>query len=69
MPGNERLTQELAEAVEGDVGGLVVRRFPDDETYVCIASSCVKRDVWLVCSLPYPDENRRPRCRALRSPR
>lgn len=56
MPGNERLTQQLAEAVEGEVGELVVRHFPDDETYVRVDSPCAHRDVWLVCSLPHPDD-------------
>jgi ribose-phosphate pyrophosphokinase len=60
LPGNERMTQQLAEAMGGEIGVLVVRRFPDGETYVRLESPCADRDVLLVCSLARPDDKLAP---------
>ncbi len=54
-PGNEQLAQDLAELTSGEVGELELRRFPDGETYVRIASDVKGRDVFLVCTLANPD--------------
>jgi ribose-phosphate pyrophosphokinase len=54
------MTQRLAEAVGGEIGVLVVRRFPDGETYVRVESPCADRDVLLVCSLAQPDDKLAP---------
>jgi ribose-phosphate pyrophosphokinase len=51
LPGNEA----LAAAIGGDVGRLVVRRFPDGESYVRVESAVAGRDVVLACTLDRPD--------------
>jgi len=56
LPGNDQLAQRLAEAVGSEMGVLVVRRFPDGETYLRVDSPCANRDVLLVCSLARPDD-------------
>jgi ribose-phosphate pyrophosphokinase len=56
MPGNEALTNNLADAVGGEIGVLDVRRFPDGETYLRVDSPCAGRDVAIVCTLVHPDD-------------
>jgi ribose-phosphate pyrophosphokinase len=70
MPNNERMTEALASALNArtrDTGALVaargdltLRRFPDGETYVRIASPVRDRDVALVCTLDHPDDRMLP---------
>lgn len=56
MPGNEALTVQLGQALSWEVGGLVVRRFPDGEANLRFLSSVDRRDIALVCTLDRPDE-------------
>lgn len=55
MPGNERLTTDLAKLVSGETGLMEMRRFPDGETYVRVTSDVNGRDVFVVCTLARPD--------------
>jgi ribose-phosphate pyrophosphokinase len=55
LPGNEEMTDDLAEALAGQVGILRVRRFPDQESYVRLLSQVRGCDVVLVCTLDDPD--------------
>ena len=55
MPGNEAMAKELAALSEGELGELEMRRFPDEETYVRIASDISGKPVELVCTLAHPD--------------
>lgn len=52
LPGNEA----LAASLEGDLGPLTVRRFPDGETYLRFDSPVRGRCVVLACTLDRPDE-------------
>ena len=55
LPGNEAMAAQLAEITNNALGALEVRRFPDQETYVRIASDVAGKSVELVCTLAHPD--------------
>lgn len=55
MPGNEAMAAELVALTDGELGSLEMRRFPDEETYVRIASDVKGQAVELVCTLARPD--------------
>jgi ribose-phosphate pyrophosphokinase len=55
MPGSEPLGDALRAALEGELGGLEHRQFPDGETYLRITSEVAGRDVVLLFSLDHPD--------------
>ena len=55
LPGNEAMAAELAELTNSELGALELRRFPDEETYVRIASDVAGKAVELVCTLARPD--------------
>jgi ribose-phosphate pyrophosphokinase len=56
MPGNEPLAADLANQLQGELGRLEARQFPDGETYLRFASSPTSRSVAVVCTLAHPDE-------------
>ncbi len=56
MPGNERLSRELAAQLELDQGAVTVRRFPDGESHVRIDSPVHGRRAIIVCTLDRPDD-------------
>ncbi|MFN8406329.1 MAG: ribose-phosphate pyrophosphokinase [Sphingobacteriaceae bacterium] len=56
LPGNEILTQSLAEKCGAVLGKLTIRSFPDKETYIRVESDVKEKQVILVCTLNYPDE-------------
>lgn len=55
-PGHDALAAALAATLDGEVGALTVRRFPDGETYVRLATAPAHRDVVLACGLEHPDD-------------
>lgn len=55
MPGNETMAQRLAERSGAELGVVEWRRFPDEESYVRIASDVSGRRVDIVCTLARPD--------------
>lgn len=55
MPGNAELADELAVLTGSEAGSVETRRFPDGESYVRIHGD-VAEEVFLVCTLPRPDE-------------
>lgn len=55
MPGNEAFTGLLEQAGGFEIGALQVRRFPDQECYVRVASDIAGRDAAIVCTLAHPD--------------
>lgn len=55
MPGNEKMAQSLAERCGAELGTLEWRRFPDEESYVRIASDVASKRVDIVCTLARPD--------------
>ena len=56
MPGNERLSRELAEHLDLDQGEVTVRRFPDGESHVRIDTPVQGRHAMIVCTLDRPDD-------------
>lgn len=55
LPGNGPLAQAIAAEAGADLGDLEIRRFPDGETYLRVASDVAGREVALVCTLAEPD--------------
>lgn len=55
MPGNEELTEELAQLTGCATGRIETRGFPDGESYVRIRGEAKDRDAYLVCTLADPD--------------
>lgn len=55
LPGQEALADALAQALAADRGELLVRSFPDGESYVRVLSPCSGRDVVLAASLSPPN--------------
>lgn len=53
--GHTALVDALTRACGMERGRLVVRRFPDDESYVRFETEVAGRDVLLVCNLARPD--------------
>lgn len=60
LPGNEVLTSLLAKHMHAAVGEVVMRQFPDGETYVRVLSDVTDAKVVLVCTLRQPDEKLLP---------
>lgn len=56
MPGNERLADELSTYLGLERGAATVRRFPDGESHVRIATSVEGRHAFIVCTLDRPDD-------------
>lgn len=52
---NDGLPDRVRAALGGERGALVLRRFPDDETYVRLESDPRGREVVVVCDLHHPD--------------
>jgi ribose-phosphate pyrophosphokinase len=60
LPGNEALARDLAESLAAELGECVVRRFPDGESHVRVASDVAGRPAVLACTLSRPDEQAMP---------
>lgn len=56
LPGNETLTDLLAQKLTIEKGQLTLREFPDGETYVRLQSPVKRKKVILVCTLDRPDD-------------
>ncbi|HPE31195.1 MAG TPA: ribose-phosphate pyrophosphokinase [Parvularculaceae bacterium] len=56
MPGNEAMARALAAELNIAVGSLLVRRFPDGESYVRLETPVGRRRIILVCTLDRPDQ-------------
>lgn len=55
LPGNEPMAQRVAERLDGEIGRLELRAFPDEETYLRILSGVTSRNVILLCTLDRPN--------------
>lgn len=55
LPGNEKLTEKLAKHLSAEIGEAVIRRFPDEETYIQIISDVKDKRALIVCTLNNPD--------------
>lgn len=60
LPGNENLTESLANKMDAEIGKCSQRKFPDGETYTRILSDVKGKCVVLVCTLHQPDEKLLP---------
>lgn len=60
LPGNEELTQSLAEKCNAEMGTAVFRHFPDGETFIKIESDVKDKQVMMVCTLIHPDDKLLP---------
>ncbi|SEK23906.1 ribose-phosphate pyrophosphokinase [Maribacter orientalis] len=60
LPGNEKLTAQLANKLHAEIGAANLRRFPDGESYIRILSDVKGKSVVLVCTLHEPDEKLLP---------
>ena len=56
LPGNERLRDDLAARITGDVVSVELRRFPDQETFVRVLEPVAGREVIIVAALDRPDD-------------
>ena len=55
LPGNESLATKLVQLLSLEIGEVVVRHFPDDETLIRIDTDVRGSDILLVCTLDHPD--------------
>ncbi len=55
LPGNDEMAARIARDLDGDVGELESRKFPDGETYLRFRTDPKGRSVVLVCTLDRPD--------------
>lgn len=60
IPGNEELSKSLAEKCHAETGKVIIREFPDEETYVKIDSDVKDKQVIIVCTLNHPDKKLLP---------
>lgn len=69
VPGNEALAQDLANALNGEQGDMVVRQFPDGETYVRGNSRCQGNDAVIAANLFQPNPTFLPLIYSIRAVR
>jgi ribose-phosphate pyrophosphokinase len=55
LPGNEQLAITIAGKLNSKIGEINIRQFPDDETYLRILTDVKGKEVFIVCTLNYPD--------------
>ncbi len=70
LPGNEKLTENLSRLTGYITGSLVIRHFPDNESYVRVVSDVSGKEAILICTLHKPDDKLLPLfflCRALKT--
>lgn len=56
LSGNEKLTQQLANKTKAEMGNVMVRKFPDGESYIRILSDVKDKSVIIVCTLHEPND-------------
>lgn len=60
LPGNEHIAASISEKFPLQNGEVIIRQFPDGETYVRILSDVTGRDVVVICTLHRPDDKLLP---------
>ena len=60
LPGNEMLAKTIADSIKAELGEVVIRQFPDGETYVQVLSDVKNKKTIMVCTLARPDEKLLP---------
>lgn len=56
LPGNDSLTDALSQKLQFEKGQVVLRHFPDGETYVRLGQSVTGREIIFACTLQAPDD-------------
>lgn len=56
LPGFEAMGNEIASSINAEIGELVVRKFPDGESYVRVKSDVENKDVVIVTTFYNPDD-------------
>jgi ribose-phosphate pyrophosphokinase len=56
LPGNEKTAKALAKNLGGESGRVVLRRFPDGESYVCVESNVAGKTAIVVATMREPDD-------------
>lgn len=56
MPGNDATAATLAKRLNGEVGKLELRSFPDGESYLRFGPDLSGRDITMVCTLDCPND-------------
>ena len=51
-----RLGEQLANRLNWPLLSMVIRKFPDDESYVRLLDDCENKHVWIVATLDHPDD-------------
>lgn len=56
LPGNEDLAEKLVVRLDAELGQVIIRRFPDGESYVRVDSEVRARSVLVVSTMHRPDD-------------
>ena len=56
FPENEELGKRIITGVNGEEGQFILRKFPDNETYVRVTSPVEDREIIVVCTLHPPND-------------
>ena len=57
MPGQQQLSQNLLQQTGWQQGNMILRKFPDGETYIRVLDDVSGRDVVILCQLHHPDQS------------
>lgn len=57
MPGQQQLSQNLLQQTGWQQGNMILRKFPDGETYIRVLDDVSGRDVAILCQLHHPDQS------------
>jgi ribose-phosphate pyrophosphokinase len=60
LPGNELLAESPTKKLNADSGELIIRHFPDGESYINVISDVSNKEVIIVCTLHQPDDKLLP---------
>ena len=56
LPGNEITAEGLSKNLKAEAGKVIVRRFPDGESYVCVESNVREKTAIVIATLHEPDD-------------
>lgn len=56
LPGNEEMAFKIAQLLGCEMGNVIIRHFPDGETYIDVESNVLGAEIIIVASLHHPDD-------------
>lgn len=56
LPGNEHLSESITANINAEKGQLIIRNFPDGESYVRVINNVAGKEAILMCTLNNPDQ-------------